>query len=212
MRESPRIRRLRTDLKALETLKADSSIFDFKVYGNPPDSYVVRFSGRGLARLNEHSPPQIRDAHDVAIRLGASYPRVIPELQWKTPIYHPNISGAGIVCLGGFGTHWAPSLNLDELCEMLWDMIRDQNFDVKSPYNRVAAACAANQRELRFPLDERPIRDLKAGASGPPEEPVMAEEVIFLGDTEVTDAEIVNAEIVDAEIVDPDEPDILIIE
>ena len=40
----------------------------------------------------------------------------------------------------------------------------------------------------------------------------MAEEVIFLGDTEVTDAEIVNAEIVDAEIVDPDEPDILIIE
>ena len=207
MRESPRIRRLRTDLKALEALKADSSILDFKAYGDPPDSYVVRFKGRGVSRLNEHTPPKNRDVHEVAIRLGASYPRVVPELQWKSPIYHPNISGAGIVCLGGYGTHWVPSLNLDELCEMLWDMIRYQNYDVKSPCNREAAAWAANQRDLRLPLDDRPIRDRKAGSEGPPEEPVMAEEVMFLGDAEVADAEIVNAE-----IIDPDEPDILIIE
>ena len=39
MRESPRIRRLRTDLKSLEQLRADSTILDFNVpgpmYGGP---------------------------------------------------------------------------------------------------------------------------------------------------------------------------------
>ncbi len=73
MRESPRIRRLRTDLKVLEAMKADSSILDFKPYGNPPDSYVVRFRGRGVTRLNEQSPPKVCEVHEVNIRLGASY-------------------------------------------------------------------------------------------------------------------------------------------
>ena len=27
-----------------------------------------------------------------------------------------------MVCLGGYGTHWVPSVQLDELCMMLWDM------------------------------------------------------------------------------------------
>ena len=52
-----------------------------------------------------------------------------------------------------------PSLNLDELCEMLWDMIRYANFDVESPYNREAANWAKMQNEFRLPVDPRPIRD-----------------------------------------------------
>ena len=54
--------------------------------------------------------------HVVKIDLGAAYPRMIPDLAWQTPIFHPNISASGVVCLGGYGTHWVPSLNLDELC------------------------------------------------------------------------------------------------
>ena len=38
-----------------------------------------------------------------------------------------------------------PSLALDELCAMLWDMIRYENYDETSPYNREAAAWAKNQ-------------------------------------------------------------------
>ena len=67
------------------------------------------------------------------VTLGASYPRLQPELAWQTPIFHPNISAGGVVCLGGYGTYWVPSLNLDELCEMLWDMVRYANFDVLQP-------------------------------------------------------------------------------
>src|SRR5262249_51873027 len=84
---------------------------------------------------------------------------MMPELAWKSPIFHPNISASGIVCLGGYGTYWVPSLALDELCGMLWDMIRYANFDETSPYNREAAAWAKSQTFFRLPIEERPLRD-----------------------------------------------------
>ena len=67
-----------------------------------------------------------------------------------------------MVCLGGYGTHWVPSVQLDELCTMLWDMLRYHNYDIRSPYNRDAALWVAQQQTFRFPTDERPLRDLRA--------------------------------------------------
>jgi hypothetical protein len=201
MRESPRVRRLRTDLKALESLRAESTIVEFKASGNPPSEYLVRFLGNGLARAPDFIRVEVRDVHSVAIRLGASYPRVMPELQWLTPIFHPNISASGAVCLGGYGTYWVPSLNLDELCEMLWDMIRYANYDVTSPYNREAAEWARSQRQYRFPIDPRPIRD-KLAEAPPGPEPAAAQEVLFLDGNEP----------IAAELVEPKPPDIMIIE
>src|SRR5205807_7778652 len=96
------------------------------------------------------------------IKLGASYPRTMPEIRWMTPIYHPNISEIGMVCLGGYGTHWVPSVQLDELCIMLWDMVRYHNYDIRSPYNRDAALWVANQTAILFPTDTRSLRDLRA--------------------------------------------------
>jgi hypothetical protein len=52
-----------------------------------------------------------------------------------------------------------PSLQLDELCTMLWDMIRYENFDVNSPYNRAAAQWAREQTTYELPLDRRALRD-----------------------------------------------------
>jgi ubiquitin-protein ligase len=157
--ESPRLRRLRSDLVALEKLKAESSVFSFRSTGKPPQQYVVTFNGKSLAR--DRGKVIVRDHHEVEIKLGSSYPRTMPELRWLTPIYHPNISEIGMVCLGAYGTHWVPSLALDELCVMLWDMARFQNYDIRSPYNREAAQWSANQTLYRFPLDNRPLRDAR---------------------------------------------------
>ena len=158
--ESPRLRRLRSDLAALERLQAESSVFDFRSNGRPPQHYVVTFQGTSLSR--DRGKVGVRDHHEVEIKLGASYPRTMPEIRWITPIYHPNISEIGMVCLGAYGTHWVPSLALDELCVMLWDMARYQNYDIRSPYNREAAQWAANQATFRFPMDHRPLRDARA--------------------------------------------------
>ena len=67
-----------------------------------------------------------------------------------------------MVCLGGYGTHWVPSMQLDELCNMLWDMARYHNYDIRSPYNRDAALWVASQTKFLFPIDPRPLRDLRA--------------------------------------------------
>jgi ubiquitin-protein ligase len=175
--ESPRIRRLRSDLAALEKLRAESSVFRFKSTGRPPQQYTVAFHGSSLAR--DRGKVIVRDHHEVEIKLGASYPRTMPELRWLTPIYHPNISEIGMICLGAYGTHWVPSLALDELCVMLWDMARYQNYDIRSPYNREAAQWAANQATFRFPMDARPLRDARA-ALGRVEPPVSVEETTDL--------------------------------
>ncbi|WP_435007655.1 ubiquitin-conjugating enzyme E2 [Tundrisphaera lichenicola] len=158
--ESPRLRRLRSDLVALERLRDESSVFAFRPSGKPPLNYIVAFLGQSLAR--DKGKVVIRERHEVEIKLGASYPRTMPEIRWLTPIYHPNISEIGMVCLGAYGTHWVPSLALDELCVMLWDMARFQNYDIRSPYNREAAQWSANQTTFRFPIDGRPLRDSRA--------------------------------------------------
>lgn len=166
--ESPQTRRLRSDLLAMERVRDESSVLRFRVTGHPAQRYVVEFHGRSLSR--DHGKVGIREHHEVEIKLGSSYPRTMPELRWLTPIYHPNISEIGLICLGGYGTHWVPSLQLDELCTMLWDMARYHNYDIRSPYNREAALWAANQTTFTFPIDHRPLRDVRV-AQGRIEEP-----------------------------------------
>lgn len=159
MYESPRDRRLKTDFQALQRLKSVSSIMDFETFGNPPQRYLITFNGKGLCYNQDTNEVDYLLKHQVEIRLGASYPRNKPDLKWKSSIFHPNISALGQVCLGGYGTNWVPSLNLDELCEMLWDMIRFANFDTKSPYNYKAARWVERQNIYRLPLDGRSLRD-----------------------------------------------------
>lgn len=158
--DSPQMRRLRSDAAAMERLRDESSIVRFRSSGNPAQRYVIEFEGKSLTR--EGGKVGFRTRHQVEIKLGASYPRSMPEIRWVTPIFHPNISEIGMVCLGGYGTHWVPSLKLDALCVMLWDMARYFNYDVRSPYNRDAALWVANQRKFTFPIDARPLRDVRA--------------------------------------------------
>lgn len=159
MRKSPRQRRLEADFRSVVELNAESSIFSFNATGDPPTRYRLLFDGPGICR-DSNGKIQLIEKHEVIVELGAAYPRLVPNLLWQTPIFHPNISNNGVVCLGGYGTHWVPSLTLDEMSTMLWDMIRYKNFDIQSPYNREAALWARDQRMYHFPLDDRDIRDL----------------------------------------------------
>src|SRR5262245_8724885 len=218
MRESPRTRRLKSDLAALTQLASESTIFDFTAYGTPPDFYVFRFRGYGIWLPEAAQTVSIRDQHEVHVRLGASYPRMMPELAWKTPIFHPNISTSGVVCLGGYGTYWVPSLALADLCTMLWDMIRYHNFDEKSPYNREAAAWAKNQSSLPLPIDERPIRDKlvkPTAAAASANTHSAAVRTAFASPQPISTSRLtaVMGEIVEAELVTAAaQPDILFIE
>lgn len=163
MRASPRIRRLNSDYRSICQLRDDSSIFTFECTGSPPQKYELVFNGAGFFRDPQSGKIEVRHRHRVAVEFGAAYPRMMPGLAWKTPIFHPNISNNGVVCLGGYGTHWVPSLTLAEMATMLWEMIRYQNFDSDSPYNREAALWARTQTEYKLPIDSRSIRDRLTG-------------------------------------------------
>ena len=158
MRQSPRHRRLEADYAAIKKLDRESSIFSFEATGKTPESYRLIFSGLGFWKLDT-GQVVVRDEHQVTVELGAAYPRLIPGIAWQTPVFHPNISTGGVVCLGGYGTHWVPSLKLDEMCVMLWDMIRYKNFDTESPYNREAANWTKTQTQHSFPIDTRSLRN-----------------------------------------------------
>jgi hypothetical protein len=165
MHRSPRQLRLAHDLQTLQSLRCDSELFDFATEGpvvqGLPEFYRLKFSGKGLClqtRLLRSNRVVECLQHEVLIHLVAAYPRSAPHLKWLTPIFHPNIATTGAVCLGGFGTHWSPGIQIDRLCEMLWDMCRWKNFDVQSPYNREAAQWAAAQARHLFPVDPRPLR------------------------------------------------------
>jgi len=193
MSSSPRDRRLQRDLAVLEQLRRDSAIFDFRFdprsRPEQPELYRLRFMGKGLAlQPRKLRKPQvvIQPDHEVLLHLVAAYPRSAPHLKWLTPIYHPNIARTGAVCLGGFGTHWSPGIQLDQLCEMLWDMCRWRNFDVANPYDREAAVWARQQPVSAFPVDTRELRsgrrdvDSAAVETKPPQqshraEPMLAE-------------------------------------
>ncbi len=171
MRKSPRIRRLEADFRAITQLDAESTIFEFEAESGLPENYRFVFHGPGTYRTSRNTVA-ICHQHEIVVELGAAYPRLMPAINWQTPVFHPNISSSGIVCLGGYGTNWVPSLRLDDLCVMLWDMIRYQNYDVESPYNREAALWAREQTDFHLPLDPRPLRNRVAGDA---EEIVLAE-------------------------------------
>lgn len=195
----------------MQRLQSESSILQFITSTDPADHYLVKFHGVGVWRSEVSNRIEVRHSHEVRIILGAGYPRMMPELHWQTPIFHPNVSASGIVCLGGYGTHWVPSLSLDELCEMLWDMVRYKNFDPGSPYNREAAMWARSQTDYRLPLDNRSLRDLIArgvvapGGNRPASAKKPAGEVLFLD-------EVVDAEPVDEPTQRPKTDDVLFIE
>ena len=159
MRPSPRIRRLNSDYRSVCQLRDESTIFSFECSGTPPQKYELLFTGAGFFRDPSSGKIKVRNHHRVTVDLIASYPRMMPGLAWQTPIFHPNISTNGVVCMGGYGSNWVPSLTLDEMITMLWDMIRYKNFDSNSPYNREAASWAQSQSEYKLPIDTRSIRD-----------------------------------------------------
>src|ERR1051325_4741293 len=92
MYESPRDRRLKSDHQALERLKVQSSILDFEVVDSTPTRYIVSFRVKGLMQPPNSDAVTIQEFHQVEIRLGVNYPRSKPDLKWKSPLFHPNIS------------------------------------------------------------------------------------------------------------------------
>lgn len=104
----PRIRRLKAELENIQKLTEDSSFVCFTPQpADFPEEYTVTFSCLGLIakpewkkevplprdwRNSKKLPPWIGDEHIAHIYLPAGYPEIPPQIYFKTPIFHPNIT------------------------------------------------------------------------------------------------------------------------
>jgi len=186
---TPRTMRLERDLKEMNTLKAESSIIDFKAFGDPPDRYVVTFHGRSLVPEPDEKVGEAK-SQQVEIRLGGDYPRSQPQLHWLTPILHPNIWGHGTVCLGNFHNQWTPYVKLVDMVEIMWDMSR---LAILNPHSAGTGGSNAGEwwaklrEKIGLPVDKRPLRDKILGQNDGssilrPNSP--KDEIILLDDSE----------------------------
>jgi ubiquitin-protein ligase len=146
--------RLRNDYTRLRDLVNRSELIHIlSTDGEPPERYLIRFTCKGVEKVNGSGEPLFRESHEVSVYLHAEYPLKQPQLKWMTPIFHPNIHTTGAVCIGA----WWPAKTLDELLLTLGEMVQYRNFDPKDPMNSKAAAWSLRHKHL-LPVDKRPLK------------------------------------------------------
>ncbi|MEM9775546.1 MAG: ubiquitin-conjugating enzyme E2 [Chloroflexota bacterium] len=167
-----RERRLQNDYRLVKELDNNSVLIELvRTEGNPPDKYTIRYTCKGVEKIDGRNKPVYREVHDVSIYLHAEYPIKQPQIKWLTPIFHPNIHNTGAVCIGA----WWPAKTLDQLILSMGEMLQYKNLDPKDPMNSLAASWARRNRHL-FPIDGRELKgashkiDIELGDSDPGDE------------------------------------------
>lgn len=149
--------RLESEYHRLLDLRSRSDFIDLEALeGTPPKRYRIAFKCKGLMLHPSSGQPCVTVNHVMEAYLPTGYPAEPPYIRWMTPIFHPNISKAGSVCIGIADQDWAPSLSLAWLVEQIADMITYKSFNIDDPWNREAADWAKDNID-RFPVDDRPL-------------------------------------------------------
>lgn len=183
--------RLAAELEVMRALAGQSSILQFESEGDPPDRYKITFRGRGINCTASYRPEvEYLDRHECEIRLGYGFPERPPEVRWRTPIFHPNISYSGLIKVEDCGLDWNRDLTLDVVCERLWDIARLAWMDLETARNMSAKRFFSEQQEITLPVDARPLRD-RGGPSpsnvihyrrGPGSQAVAENGILYIGE------------------------------
>jgi len=63
----------------------------------------------------------------LAFEFPANYPYAPPKVQFKTPVYHPNIDMAGRICLDILKDKWSAVLNVQSVLLTIQSLLEEPN-------------------------------------------------------------------------------------
>lgn len=182
MEQDPHIRRLLIEQERLMTLSNRSDFIKVEPVdetpGMPPDKYVITFTCRGIARIDESGEPVESHLHRVSMYISRDFPRQEPHLKWLTQIWHPNIEHdePHHVCTNNVQNFYATK-GLDDLVLILGEMVQYKRYHAvwqqPWPYDKEVADWVVRYAEPRGivghdkPFDSRPLlREYKIRSGG----------------------------------------------
>jgi ubiquitin-conjugating enzyme E2 D/E len=95
-------------------------------YAQPKDAITDMTHWIGYIDGPEDTPYADGRFH-LTIDFPLEYPFKPPQIQFITPIYHPNISATGEICLDILHSQWSPVLSVRSLLISLCSLLNDPN-------------------------------------------------------------------------------------
>jgi ubiquitin-protein ligase len=158
---SPRHRRLVSDFRKMKEEFSNHPYISFTHDENelPPQRYIVNFRSIKGLRLVQHEDKkelEFLSDHKFEIYLHSDYPRLKPQCNMISEIFHPNfrMASPNDICTGDY---WASGETLVDIIYQVGEMIMYQSYNVTSPLNGIAAKWAKENKDL-FPLDKTGLR------------------------------------------------------
>lgn len=172
MAHNARYARLAIEYTKLMNLAARSNFINIRPIemqpGWPPEKYIITYTCRGIASVDEQDAPRVSEFHQVSMYMGSEYPLKEPYLRWLTPIWHPNIAHEEPhhVCTNNV-QNWFAAKPLAELVLAMGEMVQYKHYHAKwippYPLDRAAADWVLEVAEPQGllgeykPFDDRPL-------------------------------------------------------
>jgi ubiquitin-protein ligase len=119
-------------------------------------SWIVEIRGKGIIAGGPGAGQfAIGERHRIALAFPEDFPQRPPQIEFQTPVFHPNIAATGRVALPDLGMAWQTDLSSDVLIERIWDLIRGATMDLENAIHGAAARWYSLQSAVELPIDRR---------------------------------------------------------